>query len=258
MTREVTIATADDVPVVVGAIMGVAMIAWLGMFWMHGIRPGYVEYALVWSAMTIGMMTPSAVPMVVAYMRVSARAQAHLSPLGCVAAFIAAYLILWVAFGVAAGVLQAGLHALYLVDDHMQIASRPLGAALLIAAAIYQLTPLKHVCVSKCRSPLGFLLGRFRTGYAGSFILGLHHGAFCIGCCWLLMLLAWVGGMMNIAWMAALSLLVIAEKCLPRAGWLVNAAGGVLMVAGIALLLTSGSDDFLALDALSSLCHALL
>ena len=256
--RAASIEPASALPVAVGAIMGVAMIAWLGMFWMHGVRPGYAAYALVWSAMTIGMMTPSAVPMVVAYMRISARTGDEVSTLGAVAAFVAAYLLLWIAFGIAAGVVQAGLHGLFLIDDHMQLASRPLAALLLIAVALYQLTPMKHVCVAKCRSPLGFLMGRFRPGYSGAFVIGLQHGAFCIGCCWLLMLLAWVGGMMNMAWMAALSLLVIAEKCVPQAGWLVNAAGGVLLAGGVALLLSSESADFLALDALRSLCHGLL
>ena len=256
--RDATIERVDAAPIVIGTLMGLSIIAWLAMFGMHGMRQGSAEYALVWAAMTIGMMTPAAVPMVVAHMRISLRAQEEISVPWSIAAFVSAYLALWVVFAVVAGMLQHGLHERFLIDDHMQIASRPLGALLLIAAGAYQLTPLKRICVSKCRSPLGFLLGNFRPGYGGAFLTGLHHGAFCIGCCWLLMLLAWVGGMMNIAWMAALSLLVIAEKSLPRTARLIDAAGGILMVGGIGLLLSSGSEDFLIIDALRSLCHGLL
>jgi predicted metal-binding membrane protein len=258
MSRAATLERVDAVPMIVGALTGLSIAAWLVMFGMHGTHRGGIEHVLVWATMTVGMMTPSAVPMVVAHTRISVRAQADLSVPRVVAAFVVAYLALWIAFALVAGVLQRGLHARFLIDDHMQIVSRPLAALLLIAAGVYQLTPMKRICVSKCRSPLGFLIGSFRPGYAGAFITGLQHGAFCIGCCWLLMLLAWVGGMMNIAWMAALSLLVIAEKSLPQAGRLIDIAGGVLMLGGVALLLSSGREDFLMIDALRSLCHGLL
>jgi predicted metal-binding membrane protein len=105
------------------------------------------------------------------------------------------------------------------------------------------------------RSPLGFLLGAYRTGYRGAFVAGLLHGVFCIGCCWLLMLLVWVGGMMNLAWMAVLSLLVIMEKTAPGAERLVGAAGVVLVVLGAAQLLFSESGSFLTFDAIASMCR---
>lgn len=257
MIRAANMDPADAVQIVVGTLMGLSIVAWLVMFGMHEAHPGNADYALVWSAMTVGMMTPSAIPMIIAHMRLSGHAQAISIP-GAAAAFVAAYLTLWIAFAVVAGLVQARLHSLFLIDDHMRIESALVGALLLIAAGLYQLTPLKRVCVSKCRSPLGFLMGSFRPGYAGAFMTGLQHGAFCIGCCWLLMLLAWVGGMMNIAWMAALSLLVIAEKSLPQAAWLIDAAGVILLIGGTALLFSAGREDFLMLDALRSLCHGLL
>ena len=110
------------------------------------------------------------------------------------------------------------------------------------------------MCLSKCRSPLGFLLGAYRSGYRGAFVTGLLHGAFCIGCCWLLMALIWVGGMMNLLWMAVLSILVIMEKTVPGAEPLTRAAGVALLMFGIATLALPKGDSFLTLDALASLC----
>lgn len=229
------------VPSIVAALTGLTIIAWLAMisspFGDHGWHD-----LLIWCAMTIGMMTPSAVPMVVTYARMVPQLDPRLSASLAVSIFTAAYLVLWMLFAGAATAFQVGMQDRLLVDNCMTSTKPWLSALLLVSAGLYQLTPLKHICISKCRTPVGFLSGAYRSGYGGAFLTGLQHGMFCIGCCWLLMALIWVGGMMNLAWMAALSLLVIVEKTAPRAEWLVKGAGALLIAAGFGLLVAPQSS----------------
>ena len=246
---------AGAAPLIVGALAAVSMFAWIAMFGSHAGHADQLQVAFLWMAMTVGMMTPSAVPMILTYARVIPRLDKSISAGGSVVIFTATYLALWAAFAVAAAALQSVMQASLLIDDHMAFTNRWLSGLFLIAAGAYQLTSLKHICISKCRSPLGFLMGTHRPGYGGAFVTGLHHGLFCIGCCWLLMALVWVGGMMNVAWMAALSVLVIVEKTAPRADWLIKFAGAALIAAGVALLFLPRSEDILILDTLRSLCR---
>jgi predicted metal-binding membrane protein len=239
----------------VGALAALSIVAWIAMLALHGMAPGAMQLVLVWTAMTVGMMTPSAVPMAVTYLRIAPRLEPTLNRAICLAAFIAAYLVVWILFAACAAALQLGMRGFFLIDEHMRFTSSSVGGVFLIAAGLYQLTPLKRVCISKCRLPLGFLLGSYRPGYRGAFEIGLLHGAYCIGCCWLLMALVWVGGMMNLTWMALLSVLVIAEKTLPDAEWLVKATGLGLIVFGLTILLLPGNDLLLTLDTLASLCR---
>ena len=121
-------------------------------------------------------------------------------------------------------------------SDLMGSASRGLSAAVLLAAGLYQLSPLKSLCLSQCRAPAGFLSRHWRPGPAGALRLGLLHGAFCVGCCWVLMALLFVVGVMNLAWIAALALLVMAEKLLPGGPWVARGAGALLIAWGLATL----------------------
>lgn len=246
---------ARIVPRVVGALAALTVVAWLAMFAVHRMEPSGMRLLLVWTAMTIGMMTPSAVPMIATYARVAPRLEPKASSGVAIFVFTGAYLTVWLLFAIGAVALQSAMRGHFLIDEHMRFSSSALGALFLVAAGVYQLTPLKHVCISKCRSPLGFLLGSYRPGYGGAFEIGLLHGVYCIGCCWLLMALVWVGGMMNLTWMALLSVLVIAEKTLPTAEWLVKAAGVGLIAFGLAILLLPGNDVLLTLDTLASLCR---
>ena len=194
---------------------------------------------LMWWVMMIAMMVPSAAPMILLY----ARVYRHNQPAGDsdaiipTANFLFGYLLSWLGFSLVATVLQWLMEQLGLVHSMMMWSSSYwLSAALLFAAGIYQLSPLKSVCLDHCRSPAGYLSANWRKGRAGAFQLGLRHGAYCLGCCWFLMLLLFVGGAMNLVWIAGLTLLVLLEKLLPAGAWIARVSGLVMLI-GSALLL---------------------
>jgi predicted metal-binding membrane protein len=197
----------------------------------------------MWMAMMIAMMTPAAAPAILLYGRVQARSQAlgaadpgRIAPTGV---FAGAYLVLWLAVGVLAAGLHWALEASGLLSPaDMGSQSRWLSAAVLIGAGLYQLTPLKQACLTRCRSPTQFIVRHWRPGKTGAIRLGLLHGAYCIGCCWLLMGLLFVGGVMNLVWIAALTLLVAAEKLLPWGTGIAKATGIGLVAWGLATVLT--------------------
>jgi predicted metal-binding membrane protein len=243
-----------DAAMIVGLLTGLSILAWLVMLVAHA-RQDSSHLLLAWGAMTVGMMTPSAVPMITTYARLAPELDKGASVRLSVAVFTSAYLALWLVFAAVAATMQAGLQRLFLIDERSTFTSQRLSALFLIAAGLYQVTPLKQVCISKCRSPLGFLMGAYRTGYKGAFTTGLLHGVFCIGCCWLLMCLVWVGGMMNLVWMGVLSLVVIIEKSAPGAEPFTKWAGIALVLLGGVLLVTPRSDA-LMWDIFSSLCRS--
>jgi predicted metal-binding membrane protein len=190
---------------------------------------------VMWTAMMIGMMTPSAAPVLMVF---ASSSRARRQPAIAVVAFASGYLLVWTAFSAAAAVGQWGLHEAALLTPAMAVTTRGLAAAILIAAGVYQLTPLKRACLAHCRSPLGFLVGHWRDGVAGAFNMGFRHGLYCCGCCWALMSVLFAVGVMNLLWVAALTVFVFAEKFGP-AGVVVARASGVAIVA-YALLLVSG------------------
>ena len=147
--------------------------------------------------------------------------------------FVAAYLFVWVAFSAGATAAQWALQAMGWVNPMIVSTSTLLTAVLLLVAGVYQFSRLKQVCLSRCRTPMGFLLGEWRAGLYGAFVMGVRHGLMCVGCCWALMALLFVGGVMNLAWIAALSMAVTIEKLAPGGERLANALGLVLMAAGL-------------------------
>ena len=155
------------------------------------------------------------------------------------ALFVLGYLAVWFAFAAVATGLQWGLGAAGLLSATMALASTRAAGGVLIAAGIYQWTPLKDTCLRHCRSPLDFLLFHWREGAAGALASGARHGAFCLGCCWMLMALLFVGGVMNVLWIALLSLLVLLEKLTPVGRWIARAAGLACVAAGAWLLVSS-------------------
>jgi predicted metal-binding membrane protein len=211
-----------------------AMAAQLGR-WSAG---DFLLMLLMWTAMMVGMMTPSVAPMILIYARVARQASARGTPFAPAGWFAGGYFLAWAGFALLATVSQWGLEQALLLSPAMASASPLLGAALLIAAGIYQWTPLKYACLTQCQSPLLFIQnhGGFKPGRAGSSALGLRHGAFCIGCCWALMALLFVGGVMNLLWIAAIGALVLAEKLVP--GRLLQRASGIALIAAGMLLLT--------------------
>jgi predicted metal-binding membrane protein len=194
--------------------------------------------ALMWWTMMIGMMLPSAAPMILLFGNVQRRQLATERPQLRVALFTAGYLCLWGAFGVLAAGAQILLTRVSLLAPVDLTATRWLGAVLVALAGLYQLTPLKNVCLRRCRSPAEFLSGHWRPGTAGAFRMGIRHGVYCVGCCWLLMSLLFVVGIMNLAWVAAITAFVIVEKLLPY-------GETTAKISGLALLLLAG---YLALN----------
>ncbi|GAB5375826.1 MAG: DUF2182 domain-containing protein [Acuticoccus sp.] len=196
---------------------------------------------LMWWIMMIAMMTPSAAPMVLLHARVSRHQQARgrmaVAPVPT-AAFFFGYLAAWAGFSALATVAQWSLERAGLVHGMLMWSSnRTLSAGLLLAAGIYQLSPWKRVCLEHCRSPAEYLSRHWRPGDLGAFRMGLTHGAYCLGCCWVLMALLFVGGTMNLVWIAGLGALVLGEKLLPFGSRLAQGLGVVMIVAGAALLL---------------------
>jgi predicted metal-binding membrane protein len=193
----------------------------------------------MWAVMMVAMMTPSAAPMILMFAGISRRRREQGVSYVPTSVFLAGYLVVWAAFGVVATAAQWGLHAVSLLSPMMAITSPVVGGVLLVAAGVYQWTPLKHACLRKCRSPLGFVLNEWRDGRSGAFSMGLKHGAYCTGCCWSLMALILVAGVMNLLWVAAIAGFVLIEKAVPGGDRLGRVAGvalagwGVWMVAGM-------------------------
>jgi predicted metal-binding membrane protein len=187
----------------------------------------------MWSVMMVGMMLPSATPMALLYAQVQRKAARDGSVLPPTAVFVAGYLAAWTLFSVAATAAQWGLERAALLSPMLVAKSPQLGAGLLVAAGAWQLTPWKNACLASCRNPVFFFARHFRPGVRGAIGLGFRYGLYCLGCCWLLMGLLFVGGVMNLIWIAALSLFVLAEKLFP-----IGVPGG--RVAGVAMLAVGG------------------
>lgn len=198
----------------------------------------FIVTFLMWTVMMIGMMVPSAAPMILLYARVGRQAESKGQPFAAAAWFAAGYLLAWTLFAAIATPLQWGLEQGALIKPTMRSASALFGGLLLVAAGLYQWAPLKDACLSQCQSPLQFIQrsGGFRRERQGALAMGLRHGAYCIGCCWGLMLLLFVGGVMNLIWVAAIAALVLAEKLVPLGRLVARAAGAIFLIAGIAVL----------------------
>ena len=184
---------------------------------------------IMWSVMMIGMMIPSAAPVILLFARIQRRKLADQAPTVRIAAFIAGYLLIWTLFSLIATILQWVLTEFRLLSPMMESTNQSLGAGVLLAAGIYQLTPFKLACLKQCQSPLGFLTSRWKDGTLGSLSMGIEHGLFCLGCCWLLMALLFVGGVMNLIWVAVIATFVLLEKVMPK-GEIVGRVGGVLLI----------------------------
>jgi predicted metal-binding membrane protein len=258
-----------DRMIVIAALAALTALAWADLFWladdmamggmdMTGSRmipaglglmmPANapwqpIEFAYVfamWAVMMIGMMTPSAAPMILIYARVGRHAAEEGKPFAASGWFALGYLLAWVGFSLAATTAQWVLERAALLTPMMQSASNLLGGVVLIAAGLYQWTPFKDTCLAYCRSPLVFIQrkGGFRRDAAGAMTLGLHHGLYCVGCCWALMALLFIGGVMNLLWIAMLAILVLLEKVTPFGRIVARLAGIGFIAAGVGLLAT--------------------
>lgn len=193
---------------------------------------------VMWLLMMVAMMLPSATPMILFYSGLARGAQAKGAVLAPTSIFAAMYLAVWGGFSALATGAQWLLVRSGVVSDMtLAVGNQRIGGALLIAAGLYQATPLKRACLDSCRSPMSFLMRYWRPGWAGAARLGLAHGAYCLGCCALLMALLFVFGVMNLVWVAALALVVLAEKAFPIGPRIGAAAGIVSVIVGLVLVL---------------------
>jgi predicted metal-binding membrane protein len=205
---------------------------------------GVVHFGLLfvmWAIMMVAMMVPTAAPVVLLYAAVVRRLPSVRNAVAQTAAFVAAYMVAWAGFGLGAAALQVGLERLALLSPMMVSASPILGGALLAAAGLYQLSSLKDVCVRHCRSPIVFVTQYWRPGIAGGFRMGLRHGAYCIGCCSVLMGLLFVVGVMNLVWIAAISAFVMLEKVTGVGSVLGRRLSGLGLVAAGVLVVIVGA-----------------
>ena len=203
-----------------------------------------MEFAFVfamWTVMMVGMMTPSAMPMILMYARVGRETEPQAAPLSATVWFAAGYFLVWTAFALLATFVQWAFERTAVLDSAMASTSNVVGGLLFIAAGSYQWTRLKDVCLTQCQTPFAFLMrqGGFRRDAFGSLILGIRHGAYCVGCCWALMALLLVGGAMNVLWIVVLALLIVLEKVTPS-GRLIAHLAGIVLLSGGAWLLATG------------------
>ena len=185
---------------------------------------------LMWTEMMVAMMTPSAAPMILSFAMVQRKRREQERPFVPTGIFLLGYLIVWTLFSALAALGQWILHGRALLSPLMVSTSPWLGGALLLTAGVFQWTPIKHACLTHCRSPLSFLMGDWHEGKFGALRMGLKHGAYCTGCCWFLMALLFVAGVMNVWWIAIISVLVLMEKTVPR-GLLLGKLAGLILVA---------------------------
>lgn len=237
---------------VVAGLAGATSIAWAYLALMAADMDGMAMPAMtvwslldawlmivMWAVMMVGMMLPSAAPMILLYAAVSRKQRDRGRVFAPTGAFAAGYLIVWTAFSLTATTLQWALEQAALLSPMMVSASPWLGGGLLIAAGLYQWTPAKQACLRRCRAPTEFLARIWRNGTGGAIVMGVHHGAYCVGCCWALMGLLFVLGVMNLLWVAVITAFVLIEKIAPGghrlarvAGTLFVASGGYMLVRG--------------------------
>jgi len=193
--------------------------------------------------MMVGMMTPSALPMILMYARAGRQTEAQGTPFATTAWFAAGYFLVWVAFALLATWVQWALERTALLDDWMASTSNVLGAFVFVAAGSYQWTRLKEICLTECQRPFAFLMrhGGFRRDAPGSIVLGLRHGAYCVGCCWALTALLFVGGVMNVLWIVVLALLIFLKKVIPL-GCLIARLVGIALIAGGVWMFSMGTS----------------
>jgi predicted metal-binding membrane protein len=191
---------------------------------------------VMWAVMMVGMMMGSALPVLLLVARSSAAQPGGRASLTTLV-FGGGYFVVWTGFSVVAAIAQWQLQNAAMLSPAMAAASPRVAGIALIVAGAYQLTPIKRACLTHCRRPLDFLMAHFRTGLGGAFRMGLHHGRYCLGCCWALMLVLFVVGVMNLVWVAAIGAFVLIEKTGPHGVWVARVAGVALMVYGAVTLI---------------------
>ncbi len=237
-----------DRAIVLAGLLGVTALAWVYLFAMAADMGGgamaalqpkpwgaldFLLMFLMWAIMMVAMMLPGATPVILLFAALNRKQRERGHPFAPLGAFVAGYIAVWSAFSMGATLLQWGLERVALLSPMMVSTGPVLGGGLLVVAGVYQWTPLKHACLKHCRSPLHFLSRGLRKGAGGAMVMGLEHGAFCVGCCWFLMGLLFVGGVMNLLWVAAIAAFVLFEKVLPHGVLAGRLSGALLVLAGL-------------------------
>jgi len=246
-----------DRAIVGAALLAIALVAWLSLLHLSATMPGMdradmpgmamprvhtwdpvdvVLLFVMWAVMMIAMMVPAATPMILTFAMVQRQRQAQDRASVPTVVFLLGYALVWTAYAAVAALAQWRLHEADLLSAAMASTSTRLGGALLLVAGAFQWTPLKQACLAKCRSPLSFVMTEWREGRAGAFVMGMRHGAYCVACCWALMALLFVAGVMNLLWVAGLAVFVLAERVLPGGLVVGRIAGALLLVAGVVVL----------------------
>jgi predicted metal-binding membrane protein len=241
---------------VIAGLLTLAALAWLSITHMAGTMRGHAGMsmpaaapwdaretaglALMWIVMMIAMMTPSVAPVILLFAGVSRRRRMQGVPAAPVAVFTLGYLLAWTGYAVLAALTQSAFHAAALLSPAMSSASPLLTGVILIVAGLYQWLPLKGACLSHCRSPLGFFSTEWREGTLGALRMGFRHGSYCVGCCWALMALLFVAGVMNLVWVALIAGFVLAEKVVPNGRLLGRITGAALAGYGVWVVVTGG------------------
>jgi predicted metal-binding membrane protein len=233
--------------IILGVLLALAAIAWGVLIWqsaMMGSAQGMgltmgmsaALFLAIWVAMMVAMMFPTAAPMILMFRLVSARRRAQGQAFVPTWIFTSAYLLVWSLCGVLAYLLALGVE--WLAGQSMWLMEHEnlFSGGVLAVAGLYQLSPLKYRCLSKCRTPLQFILTSWRDGTGGAFRMGVEHGLYCLGCCWLLFVILFPLGMMNVALLALITLLIFAEKVLPRGRQISQVAGVALIAYGLVVI----------------------
>ena len=245
-----------DFLAIVFSLAGVTLLSWLYLFSLadnmsmpQGMAPMQIQpwdagyflmMFLMWAIMMLGMMLPSVIPTVLIFAAVARKSAAQGTPVAPTGTFVLGYIFMWFVFSLLATCAQWGLDRAALLSPMMVTHSVKLGALLLVAAGIYQWLPIKNQCLHQCRSPVDFITRHWKPGAMGAFGMGISHGAYCLGCCWALMGLLFVGGVMNLLWIAAITLFVFLEKILPFGAIGGRVIGGVMILAGGVIASTGG------------------
>jgi predicted metal-binding membrane protein len=231
---------SHDRAIVAGGMASLVALSWLYLFSGAGMDAGMPAMrtpplgalVVMWWLMMLAMMLPSAAPAILLYGRVR-EIRGDDSAVAPTWIFLGAYLAAWLLFSIAAASAQYAL-----IGPSMALDGAWATSGLMIVAGLYQLSPLKSSCLSQCRAPAQFLSRHWRSGTRGALRLGVIHGAYCVGCCWMLMALLFVGGVMNFAWIAGLTLIVGVEKLVPRGDLIGRVAGVALISWGIVRLVS--------------------
>jgi predicted metal-binding membrane protein len=194
---------------------------------------------LMWWVMMVGMMVPSAAPMILLYAAIQRKKLSDENPVLRTGLFTLGYLLSWLAFSLVATSLQWYLGRMALLSPTMVSTSAYLTAAIFAVAGLYQLTPLKRSCLANCSSPIRYLSTHWRNGNSGGLLMGVQHGTYCVGCCWCLMGLLFIGGIMNLLWVAVIAIAVLLEKVLPNSRLIVRVTGAIMLAFSIYILSAS-------------------